>query len=162
MLSFDFEDGVLPAAFTAGALAPGPGRPAGTYAVMGTLDFYGPAYSTVAVGPGRDLFRYAPSLVLGFDYWLGADTHDLVVQVWCSDRGQNYALPLGELPSETWANAQVPLGSLRGKTRAGVPMEDGDRISNIMIYGGHMPGQPLYIDNLRLMDHPVALGAAPR
>jgi hypothetical protein len=149
--SFDFESDESARLLLEGQLVSQP-CPAGSHrCVLGSMSLYGPRTNTVTIERFKPpLFEYAPAQVLSFDYWLGAETTDVVVQLWVPSRNQNFGLTLHNALRETWARAEVPLADLLGYG-GGDRLAPGDRIGNIDIMGGAVAGRPFYVDNVRVV-----------
>jgi hypothetical protein len=155
VFAYDFEDGALPPLFELGYPTPGPPRPGNHFALVGAFNYYGPRPNTVTLERYEPaLFRYDARQVLTFDYWLGADGHDIKVQLWNPDARDNYHHWLTSPPRETWTHAVVRLADMAPEKSSGRPLRAGDRIRTISILGGRISGKPLYVDNLELRAYP--------
>jgi hypothetical protein len=156
LFRYDFEDGVLPEGFIEGHVVPSPCPVASRGCALGTISPYGAETSTVAIERYPQLLHHAPGLVISFDYWAGADAPELAVMTWAPAKRQNYTHIFDSFPRERWSHAEVRLTDLVGNRRRD-RLEEGDRISNILIMAGRTGGKPLYIDNLTVFSHSIGV-----
>jgi hypothetical protein len=153
LFRFDFEDGALPDGFIEGHVVSDP-CPGSRACALGTISPYGARTYTVAIERTPELFRYAPGQVIAFDLWVGADARELELMTWAPGNRQNYSISFDSFARERWVHAEVRLADLVGKRRRD-HLNDGDRISNILIMAGRTGGKPLYVDNLSLTAYPA-------
>jgi hypothetical protein len=153
VLSFDFEDGALPEHFVGGHAVPGPPRAGNRYCLIGSVDSYLVTATSITVERTKGLMSYNSRFVLSFDYWVGADAEELMVQVWAPELGQNFFIDSGDFVRESWGRAELRLSDFKPRVDPARPLRDGERLANIKIFGGRTAGKPLYVDNLRLVEH---------
>jgi hypothetical protein len=159
VLSFDFEDGELPALLRQGAIVSGPCPPGSRYCAIGMLDPWDIGNQVVALSGGAAVAYFSSGLLLSFDFWAGPETERVRVQAWNPDRWQNHSAFIDNRTPGTWTHAEVRMPDVRGER--GRAWQEGDRIENVRLHGGRAGRGPFYVDNLRLVDRPQSQGASP-
>lgn len=160
VLSFDFEDGVLPAQWILGKVAPGPARAGNRFCLAGETDAAFPWTKVrLDAGPGEVLFEYEDGLELRFDYWVDERVKSLDVYPMNETRAGAFGHFITDLSVRTWAQATIVLSDLR--TEQSVRLQPGDRIRQFSIQIGQQGGGILLVDNVRFIRRP-AIGPPPR
>jgi hypothetical protein len=153
VLSFDFEDGQLPPELLAGDVGSYSCAGGSRFCALGGISLLNPREQEVQLDRPT-LMHHRRTLVVAFDYHVGADTPELTVQIRDRDKGQNYRLYLHDLRRGAWASAEARLADFVGNVRQDEPMDEGDRLGSLIIMGGAAGGGPLYVDNVRVLDYP--------
>ncbi len=139
---FDFESGEAPRELRAGEVMATPPNSPSSYCAMGS-----PKVSLATSG----LLFFTETTALRFDYWLGADSRRLLVQVFDEANQESYERVLPRPAREGWTRVELLLSELQPK--AGQPaMTPGDRITLVSIVGGKVRGTPLCVDNLHAVE----------
>lgn len=157
LLSFDFEDALLPPAWSEGDVVIGPPRDGSRYCLGGTAFQNAPHDNSVKIEDalGQGVTLYSPELVLRFDYWVGPEAERLVVQVRHVEQRQNYNAILPRITTGRWAQATLRLSDLKPIKRKNQSMKPGDHLSAILIVGGRRAETPLFIDNVHIVQFPL-------
>jgi ferric-dicitrate binding protein FerR (iron transport regulator) len=157
VFSFDFEDGALPRRFPQGHVVSEGCPPGSSHCVLGTLEAKSspnaPIFdSAIGVeGYKPPLFHYAPGMVLEFDYWAGVAVREIFVRAYDIDGVDNHKLYRGLRRTGTWAHARIRLRDLQpSDAKNQRRLIEGDAIGNLYVLAA---GQPLYVDNLRLLEY---------
>jgi hypothetical protein len=163
ILRFDFEDGLLPPGFNHGYItSPPPGNDS-KHCLIGSLAVKGRGMNAVSFESADPLLLvYSDTIVVSFDYWLAPGVRKaLTVQLWNADKKQNYFVTLRDVPTGRWNRAVMRLADLKPMVDRTRPIEEGDRMIDIVVIAGDAAGQPLYLDNLTIEDVlPAELPAA--
>lgn len=150
VLSFDFEDGALPAVFEQGHVVAAPPGATSVYVIQGTFNAWAPGVSTIFANKGGGLFTYHGELILRFKYFLSAAATGLRVQIFDIDQGQNYQWKHPNPVRDAWDSVAIPLSAfypVKDRSRA---LEPGDRLQNIFVMGGPIHAAPLLLDDIVL------------
>jgi hypothetical protein len=149
LFRFDFEDGKLPALFSAGKVVEGPPRAGNRFCVEGVL---GPK-GHVFLQREPALFTYTEDLALVFDVWVDARVSTLDLHFWNRTQQASQGIEPLRIPSEQWVEGVVvPIANFKsGANRSGP--RSGDAIVSLAIQTGQAGGK-LYIDNLELVRTP--------
>jgi hypothetical protein len=155
VLSFDFEAGSQDNSLDHGLVASCPARDRNKFCAVGELNpLHVETGAIVALdGGNKGLFKYSDSLTLSFDYWIGPDAKQLVVQMFSNSVQQNFGYAISEPVTGAWAHAELRMTDSRtnGEARG---IRAGDNFRNIlfcMVTDG--PSVPIFIDNLRITDY---------
>ncbi len=151
LLQLDFEDGLRPATLVDGRVVQGPERPGSRYCVTGTrLQLGG---SLIGVRLANLPLRYSETLVVTFDYWIGAGSRGLGVRLVNRDQKQLYQLLLRKVVRESWAHAEMRVSDFGPVAASDLRMESGDRLDRVLIIvDGAASDQSLFIDNLKVVE----------
>jgi hypothetical protein len=157
LFRWDFEGDARPAGFTHGELIAGgePDRPCRSQCLMGTINPH--AAMTYTVGydkPGGPLLAFTDSTIIEFDYWVGPEAQRLALQLESRRFGKNYGVRLTDVVRQAWAHAVVRLADFRPYDDTLPRFQGGDLVDSLLIMGGRIGGQPLYLDNLAIREAP--------
>jgi RNA polymerase sigma factor (sigma-70 family) len=147
LFRFDFEDGKLPALFSAGNVVQGPPRTGNRFCIESVL---GPK-GHVFLQREPALFTYTEDLALVFDVWVDARVSTLDLHFWNRTQQASQGVEPLRIPSERWVEGVVvPIANFRS---GGNGPRSGDAIVSLAIQTGQVNGK-LYIDNLELVRRP--------
>ncbi|MBY0526320.1 MAG: sigma-70 family RNA polymerase sigma factor [Gemmataceae bacterium] len=140
LLRFDFEDGKLPAVFTAGKVLPGPERPGNRFCLGGER--------TVLLEKKDGLSIYSDDLYLVFDLWTDAPVSTLDLHFWNQTQRGSFGIePLRVVRGQWMQGLVVRFADFRFGTNS---PKWGDVISNLSVQAGQADGK-IYVDNLEFV-----------
>jgi RNA polymerase sigma factor (sigma-70 family) len=147
LFRFDFEDGKLPALFTAGKVIEGPSRAGNRFCLEGIVGTKGQVF----LQREPALFTYSEDLALVFDVWVDARVSTLDLHFWNRTQQASQGIEPLRIPSEQWVEGiVVPIGKFGANGSSPKP---GDAIVSLAIQTGQAGGK-LYVDNLELVRMP--------
>jgi len=153
--SFDFEEGDEPALVNGRVVSDGC-PPGSRGCALGGMNFGGPESNTVTLERWKPfLATWGRTRTLSFDYWIGGERAELWVQLWNEDKYQNYHFELRHPAQRQWTHAEIRLRDFVGNVRPAQVPDDGDRIMDMVVAGGRLGGDPLYLDNIRFVEYPA-------
>jgi RNA polymerase sigma factor (sigma-70 family) len=157
LLSYDFEDGVVPEIFVAGQIVTGAMCGAGRSCMMATfrpwLKSWDRSLNEVSLRSQSHgaVFRYSDTAVLSFDYWLGAGEREARVILDNHHKGGLYH-ELPDLVNEAWTHVEILVSDFFGRGKE-LPSAKGDHFCDLTIRAGRVAGNPFYVDNLKVVDY---------
>lgn len=153
VLRYDFEDGLKPATVMAGDVVPGPERTGNRFCLRGGEKPHGNERTGEVGFETREdgLFSYARGMRLSFDCWYTGDQGVVEVWVWDLTQAKNVRLKIGSLTQGRWTRVDIGLDELRLEMDAAHGLEDGDRISTLVVGTALRPGDAIYVDDVVVM-----------
>lgn len=164
VLSFDFEEAVLPPDFRAGEIVPCPAGSTGGRCAAGSVGCLEAAPKTlVDYQPGARGPAYARTLVISFDFWAGAGREPIEVEIGMGPTPVGgKSLPraalfyMKDVVRGAWTHVDLRTADFIPWYEA-APLEPGEPLTYLQFAGSSAGGAALFIDNVRIVDY----GAAP-
>jgi hypothetical protein len=172
-LDLDFEDGQRPSVLdpssghVSGAV---PSRSGNRHGLAGSLSLGTPGrkpgqesqYEVVLAGrvargePQGSLFPISSAVSISFDYWVGAGTDRLLVEV-VSNANVSNVLHVSSLVRQTWAHVELPLDgfnryvAVRGDwVREPMAVREGGRATALVLRAIPVASDGFFVDNIRV------------